>query len=211
MGLLCGRGASGIAGDIILQLGTLRILACLRRRQLRRTFGALPFETVIPAGIQRGLPALQMQDIIDDIVQQIAFVADHHHHRRVGFQEVFKPQGRFQIEVVRRLVEQQKVRFGKQQSRQRHPHFPTARITIQGPPLHFLVKAEAHQDARGAGRGGVSVDRNQPFVQFAQPVRVGAMLGLIHQACTLDIARQHSLERRRGAARRFLRDIADAR
>ena len=36
----------------------------------------LPSKVVVAAGVERRLAALQMQDLVDDIVQQIALVAD---------------------------------------------------------------------------------------------------------------------------------------
>jgi hypothetical protein len=46
----------------------LCILTCLGRRQLRCTLGTLALERVIAAGVQSHLPALQMQDMVNDIV-----------------------------------------------------------------------------------------------------------------------------------------------
>src|SRR3546814_12357709 len=63
--------------DIILQLRALRILRRLRRRKLRDALGALALEVVVAARIERHLAALQMEDMVDDIVEQVAFVADH--------------------------------------------------------------------------------------------------------------------------------------
>src|SRR3546814_5182312 len=69
--LFGGRGAGRIARDIVLQLGALDVLIGLCRRQLRHPLGALALERIVPAGIKRQLAALQMQDVIDDIVQEI--------------------------------------------------------------------------------------------------------------------------------------------
>ena len=98
--LFGGRGAGGVAGDIILQLGALRVLRGLGCGQLCGAFGALFFERVIAARVKRDLSTRQVQDMIDDIVEQVALVADHHHHRRIAFEEIFQPQGRFKVEVV---------------------------------------------------------------------------------------------------------------
>ena len=68
--------------------------------QLRGAFRALLLEGIVTARIQRQLSALQVQDVIHHIVQQIALMADHHQRCGIGFQEVLQPQRRFQIEVV---------------------------------------------------------------------------------------------------------------
>jgi AAA family ATP:ADP antiporter len=45
-------------------------------------FGALALEAIISAGVERDLAALEMRDDVDDIVEQVAFVADH--YKRAG-------------------------------------------------------------------------------------------------------------------------------
>ena len=153
-----------------------------------------------------------MQDMVDDIVQQIAFMADHHHHRRIAFEEIFQPQGRFQIQVVRRFIKQQQIRLRKQQRRQRHAHFPTTREAVERLPLIFLVKAKADQYPRSPRRRGVGVNRDQAFMHFGHAVGVKPLLlAFGHQRRALGIRRQHRVKRRRIARRCLLRDIADAR
>ena len=112
--LFGGRGARTVARHIILELRALCILRRLRRRQLRGAFGALALECIITARIERDLAALEMQDIVDDIVQQVALMADHDQLPRIGAEEIFEPQRRFEIEVVRRFVEQQQIGFGEE-------------------------------------------------------------------------------------------------
>jgi hypothetical protein len=60
---------------------------------------------------KRQLAALQMQDRIDHIVEQIAFMADDQQRAGIGAQEILQPQRRFKIEVVRGFVKQQHVRL----------------------------------------------------------------------------------------------------
>ena len=93
-----------------------------------------------------------MQDGVDDIVEQVALVADDDQRSGIALQEVLEPQRRFEVEVVRRLVEKQQVRRGKQQRGERHAHFPSARIAVERTALHLLVEAKAKQDSRGARR-----------------------------------------------------------
>ena len=135
-------------------------------------------------------------------------MADQQDRCGVGTQEVFQPQHGFQIEVVARFVEQQQVRLGKQQRGESDAHAPAAGKAFQRAVLGFLVKAQAGQDARGAGRGGMGVDRDQPFVHFGQPVAIGAAFAFRHQRGALGIGRQHGFEGRGVPAGGFLRDIA---
>jgi len=46
-------------------------------------------------------------------------------------------------------------------------------------------------------------------VQIAEPVRIRAVIGLVHQLGALGVGSEHGVERRCGAAGRFLRDIAE--
>src|SRR3712207_8197503 len=44
------------------------------------------------------------EDVIDDIVEEVAFVADHQDRRAIAFEEILQPQHGLQIEMVGRLV-----------------------------------------------------------------------------------------------------------
>ena len=90
-----------------------------------------------------------MEDGVDDIVEQVALMADDDHHRRIGLEEILEPQGRFEIEMVRGLVEQQQIGLREEQGGERDAHLPAARIAVERAALHFLVEAKADQDARG--------------------------------------------------------------
>ncbi|ESZ86077.1 MAG: hypothetical protein Q27BB25_15870 [Blastomonas sp. CACIA14H2] len=113
--------------------------------------------------------------------------------------------------MVRRFVEQQHVGLREQQRAQRDAHLPAARKAVERAVLHLLVEAEAGEDDRRARGGTVRVDREQPFVHIAQPVGIGAGLGLCEQGGALDIGGEHGVERGGIAMRRFLRDIAQPR
>ncbi len=76
---------------------------------LRLTLGTLTLERVVTAGVERQLAAIEVEDVVDDVVEEVAFVADEEDRRLVAAQEVLEPQHRLEIEVVRRLVEQQQV------------------------------------------------------------------------------------------------------
>ena len=148
--------------------------------------------------------------MVHHIVQQIALVADDDNHALIGFQEAFEPQGCFEIEVVRRLIEQQQGGRGKQQGGQRHPHFPAAGIAVQRAALHFFIKAEAHEDAGCAGGRCVGIDCHQSLIDVAQPVRIMAGFAFGQQCRAFGVGSDHGFKRGCGAAWRILRDIADA-
>src|SRR3546814_6609333 len=105
---------------------------------------------------------------LDHIVEQVAFVADDDKLARIASQEAFQPHRRLQVEVVGRLVEQQQVGVREEQRRKRDAHLPPAREAVERLCLHRLVEAEADQDARGARRCGVGVDRSEEHTSELQ-------------------------------------------
>src|SRR3546814_20527285 len=77
--LLGGARPRAVAGDIVLQLGALRILRGLCSDKLRLPFGPLAHELVITAGLKRELALIEVPDGIDDIFQQVALLAPPKH------------------------------------------------------------------------------------------------------------------------------------
>jgi hypothetical protein len=204
---LAGLGAPAIGEG--LQLLALGDLLLARRHLLGLPFRPLPLERVVAARVKRQLAAIEVEDVVDDIVEEVALVADDDDRRPVAGKEVLQPQHGFQIEVVGRLVEQQQVGRGEKEGRKRDPHPPPAREAVERAMLHILVEAEADEDAGGPRRRRIGFDRVQPLVDLGEPVRVLAAILLRHQCRTFDVGGKHRLERRRAAARRFLRDIAE--
>jgi hypothetical protein len=54
----------------------VRVLRGARGGDLRRALGPLALEAVVAAGVERDLAALEVEDGVDDIVEQVALVAD---------------------------------------------------------------------------------------------------------------------------------------
>ena len=112
--------------------------------------------------------------------------------------------------MVRRLVEQQQIGLGEQQRRERDTHAPAAGEAVEWLMLRLLGEAETGENARRARRCAMRVDGVQPLVDFADAVRIVSVLGLSQKFRPLLRRGEHGLIRGRLAARRFLRDIADA-
>ncbi len=93
---------------------------------MRATLVPQPRESVVIAGIERELAPLEMENVVDDVVEEIALVADHDEAAAIGLEERFEPERRLEIEMVRRLVEQQQVRLREQQSGEGDAHAPAA-------------------------------------------------------------------------------------
>ena len=138
-------------------------------------------------------------------------MADDDDRRLVVHEEILEPHHRFEIEVVRRFVEQQQVGLREEERGERNAHFPAAREAVERALLHLFVETEAEQNLRGAHRRGIGVDRDQALVDVAEPVGVFARLRFDHQRGALDVGGEDGVERRGGARGGFLRDIAEAR
>ena len=134
--------------------------------------GALLLERGIGALVERQLAAIEVQDLVDRGVEQVAVMADHDHGARIMRQMVFQPQRAFEIEIVGRLVEQQQVGRGEQRRRQRHPHPPAAGKFRTRPRLVGGGKSEPAQDRGSARRRRMRIDVDQPGLDLGDPVRI---------------------------------------
>ena len=207
--LLRGGSAGGVAGDVILQLLALGLLLGTRGGDLRLALGTLALERVVAAGIKRQLAALEVEDVVDDVVEEVALVADEQNGGGIGLQEVLQPQHRLQVEVVGGLVEQQQVGLREQQAGECHAHPPAAGEAVERTVLRFLVEAEAEQDLRRPAGGGVGVDGDQALIDVAEPVGILRGLAFDQQRGAFGVGGEHGLERGGEAGGRFLRDIAE--
>jgi hypothetical protein len=104
-----------------------------------------------------------MQDRIDRVAQQFAVMTDDQYRVRIFLQPRLKPQRAFQIEIIRRLVEQQIIRLREQRGHQRDPHAPAAgkfrhraHKIVVGKPSPLRIS-----DARaGALSASISINRS---------------------------------------------------
>ncbi|ELP47394.1 30S ribosomal protein S5 [Mycobacterium avium subsp. paratuberculosis S5] len=98
----------------LLQLG---VLAALHRQAV----GLLLQIGRIVALVGVGAAAVEFENPLRDVVQEVAVVGDRQHRARVGRQVLFEPLHAFGVQVVGGLVQQQQVGLGQQQLAQRHP------------------------------------------------------------------------------------------
>ena len=120
----------------------------------------------------------------------------------------FQPRGRFEIEVVGRLVEQQQVGLDEERGGERDPHAPAAGEVGQRHPLHRLVDAEAGQQACGPRRRRVRADLREPGLDLDAPRSLG-VLCFGDQGRAFLVRRKHGGAGRLRPARHFLVDQPD--
>ena len=114
----------------------LLVLLALHREPL----GLLLQVRRVVALVRVGAAAVEFEDPLGDVVQEVPVVGDGQDRARVGGQVLLEPLHALGVEVVGRLVEQQQVRLGQQQLAQRHPAALTA-----GQMGHRLVGRRAAQ------------------------------------------------------------------
>ena len=78
------------------------------------------------------VPELDLQRTIRRSVDEGAVVRDQHQRRRSRSNEALQPTNRLDIQMVRRLVEEQDVRTLQEDLRQLDTHSPTAREFCRG-------------------------------------------------------------------------------
>ena len=155
------RGLGGVrrkAVDEPLLLREHRLLPRVRRLAVRLADGALALVEVVVARIGRDLAAVDLRDLRDDAVHELAVVRGHQQAAGARFQELLEPDDRLDVEVVGRLVHQQDVGLAEQHARHRDAHLPAARQRAHIAVNPLVVEAEAVQDLARAALERVSAE-----------------------------------------------------
>src|SRR6185312_8671128 len=121
----------------------------------------LPVELRKAGAVEFQLFLVEMQDEIDGSVEQIAVVGNQNHGVRIFPDVILKPERAFEIEIVGRLVEEQKIRLGEKKRRKRNAHPPAAGKFGARPRLRLLGKTKTRENLRGARGCRVRVDFKQ--------------------------------------------------
>jgi hypothetical protein len=142
-------------------------------------------------------------------------VRDQQQRSLVAAQPVLEPEHGIEIQVIRRLVEQQQVRAAHERLREVEPHAPAAGEAIDGLRLLYVAKAEAREQRRRAGTRAVAADRLEALVKEREVVPAVACIGRFSSGerpldvAELPVAVEHVLDRRHRRRRRFLRDVRE--
>ncbi len=127
---------------------------------------------------------MQLPDLGDDLVEEVAVVADDDHRDRLPGQVVLEPGGRLDVEVVRGLVQEHQVGAFQEQLGEHQPRLLAARERPRGASEVCRGEAEAAKDLLDAVVDRVGVLVFELVVQFAVAaggaVAVGVVLGLGH-------------------------------
>jgi hypothetical protein len=139
-------------------LGQHGLLALVGGLGLGLVEGALALVEVVVAGVAGEDPAVDLDDPRDDPVHELAVVRGHQQRPLVRCQEALQPDDRFDVQVVRGLVEEHGVRAHEQDAGQPHPHLPAARESADVAVHHLLREAQPGQDLPGPGLERVTAE-----------------------------------------------------
>ncbi|MNQ01434.1 hypothetical protein D3C85_140940 [compost metagenome] len=166
------------------------------------------------------MAAVQLQNPLCRVVEEVAVVGDGHHGAGEAQQELFQPVDRFRIQMVGRLVEQQHVGFRQQQLAQCHAAlFTTGQHADGGVPWRQAQRVGGHFQLQiQIAAVGSRDDRFQACLFRGQGVEIGVFLGIrgVH-GFQLGLRFKHFAQARfdflaHGFCRvqlRFLRQVAD--
>ena len=121
-----GGGVGAVAIDEVLHLADLLLLRVERRLVHRQPVLFLRDVGRVVARIRVKLAELQLKGLGDHAIEEVAVVTGDQDGARIGAEKLLEPLHTQQVEVVRRLVEQQQVVLEGQQSAQGQAHRPAA-------------------------------------------------------------------------------------
>ena len=184
------------AVDEALELAPLRVDARLARLRRGHTLGMGSREARVVAGIEGEASTRHVEDALRHGIEQRSVMAHHDERPGIALQVSFQPGGRFEIEVVGRLVQQQQVGLDEERGGERDPHAPAAGELRQRHLLHRLADAETGEQARGPRRRRVRADLCEPALDLDAPRTLGVL-------CFGDQGRTFLVRRKHGSARRL--------
>src|SRR5208337_1075194 len=165
--LRCMRGARLEPFDELDLFGQHRLLALELRLLLLLVLLALLRVELIIAGIGGERAAVDLDNLVDDAVHELAIVRGHQQRAIVALEKLFEPDQAFKIEMVAWLVEQHCVRPHQEDPRQSDAHLPAARKLANIAVHHFLAEAQAPEHFARAAFERVAVEFLEPALDFA--------------------------------------------
>ena len=198
--------------DVVFHVRDVALLLLEHRLLLDQALAALTLEVGIAAGVEAELLLLDVGDMGDAGVEELAVVRDQQQRAAVVAQPGFEPDHRVEVEVVGRLVEQQQVGAAHQRLRQVQAHAPAAGEIGHRTLDVGLQEAQAVEQRCRARTRRVATDLVQAGMQFANVRAIVGGLGrgqLGLDAAQLGVAVQHVVDRRLHQPGRFLGDVGD--
>ena len=128
---------------------------------------------VVAAGVGDDGLVVDVGDVRAHRVQEVAIVRDHDQRAFVADEEIAQPVDRVEVEVVGRLVEQQRLRIAEQRLRQQHAHLLAALQLAHQAMMELVGNIEALQQDRRVALGLVAVFFADDALELAEAHAVG--------------------------------------
>ncbi len=154
-----------------LFFGEHRLLARVLGLCLGRRDGPLRLVEVVVSGIGRELAAVDLDDLRDDPVHEFAIMRSYDQRALEAAEELLEPDDRLDVEVVRRLVEEERVGPDEEDARERDAHLPAARELADVVVDHVFSEAESGQDLARAGLERVAAELVEARLRLARIAR----------------------------------------
>ena len=182
-------GVGGEALDEPLLLGQHRLLARVGGLAVRFADRALALVEIVVARVHRDLAVVDLGDLRDDAVHELAVVRRHEQRAGSRFQEAFEPDDRLDVEMVGRLVHQQHVGLAEQHARHGHAHLPAARQRADVAVDPLVVEPEAVEHLARLGLERVAAEVLVFLLHFAEAredrIHLVRRVGVAHRVIEL--------------------------
>ena len=163
--------------DESLQLLDAVSLVLIRGNEIRAALFFLAQVRFVVAAVELHPLVPDLDSAIDRDIQKIAIVRNQQIRERVIREIGFEPVAGFEIQVIRRLIQQQHVRLGQQQLRERDAHLPAAREMFGAPRPVFLLEPEPvkHRAHLRLNRVAISIAKFR--IDVVQTIGCGFVFG----------------------------------
>ncbi len=170
LGGLCTKAAHEI-----FQMCNLQLLCLERLILLRNFFGSCTFEIVVVPCITIDDAVMDMGDAVDGGIEKFPVMRDQQNAAGVTCQILLKPEYRFQVEVIGRLIEQQQIGPVHQCTSQVEAHAPAAGETIHPAFQAVRIETQSAQKLCGTRRCAVTIYGLEMLLGF-KPRRIMLLL-----------------------------------
>mmetsp|Transcript_22868 Transcript_22868/g.53363 ORF Transcript_22868/g.53363 Transcript_22868/m.53363 type:complete len:560 (-) Transcript_22868:232-1911(-) len=176
LGLLHQVAESTARSDELLQVLDVVLLLLVLLGLNNLVLGNSFLEGVIVTGVV-GQPLLrEPDDVVAHTVQEILRVGNDDQALRVGLQVILEPHTCLQIQMVGRLVEQQKRRGSKQRTCKRHTHAPTTGHILGHFAHHVAAKTQTVQKLGSTDFESGRVQLTQALVNLIEALVLRALI-----------------------------------
>ena len=172
---LAGASTGGEPRDELIQLRNFLLALRILTFDLRSDLSFRDHHVVVGARVSDDGLVIDVGNVSANPIQKMTVVRDYDEHAFIFVQKTLEPVDGIEIEVVRRLVKQQRLRMSKQSLRQQHAYLLTARQLRHETLVLAVGNIQALQQNRCVAFGGVTIFLADDAFEFAElhTVRVG--------------------------------------